>query len=80
MGKRGPVPNGFVPLGDADAAPEVFDALRALSESSGIAFRAIVRAALTDFVIEAGYLDPSRRDQMIAPYPLVQRKKERTYP
>ena len=78
MGKRGPTPNGFVSLGDADAAPEVYDALRALSETSGVAFRAIVRAALTDFVIEAGYLDPTRRDQMVAPYPLVHPKKERT--
>lgn len=77
MARRGPKPNGFVRLGDVDAAPEVYDALRNLSDSSGVAFRALVRAALTDFVIEAGYLNPARREQMVAPYPLVHRKKER---
>lgn len=77
MAQRGPKPNGFVLLGEVDAAPEVYEALRNLSESSGVAFRSIVRAALTDFVIDAGYLSPARREQMIAPYPLVHRKKER---
>ena len=63
---RGPKPSGFVRIDDRITAhPDVLAAIGEMSRDLGVPVAELVRAALADVAIGAGYLAPQDRDRFV---------------